>query len=356
MNRLALFNPFQGDVHDVRFRKILSGLLLCFAILGLIIPQLPVPKIEREKLEKLPPRLAKIIIEKKKQPPPVKKPAPKKEVLKKVVPEEKVAAKPKPAPEPKPKAKPKPKPTIAKKPKPKPKKEPIVATKKERAKAREKAKQSGLVAMRDQLSSLRTTMPKPSFTRPTPKKPAEQPLAGGPKNADLIAKETAQALLSSAGTRAGLGNAGSTVNHTAQNIELVNSDEALVDSQLLNDLEEDATDSLIDAIAQDTSSDNTAQSNIRNEDSIRSQFDQNKGAIFALYNRALRKNPLLQGKVVIELTIEPSGKVSDCKIVKTELEDPRLERKLLTRIKMINFGDEDVEPLQMQYAFDFLPS
>ena len=44
-------------------------------------------------------------------------------------------------------------------------------------------------------------------------------------------------------------------------------------------------------------------------------FDQNKGAIFALYNRALRRDSSLQGKIVLELTISPIGRrdrLSDC--------------------------------------------
>ena len=57
-------------------------------------------------------------------------------------------------------------------------------------------------------------------------------------------------------------------------------------------------------------------------------FDQNKGAIYALYNRALRRDPTLQGKMVLKLTIEPSGAVSLCEIVSSEIEDEELERKI----------------------------
>src|SRR3984957_19918119 len=44
----------------------------------------------------------------------------------------------------------------------------------------------------------------------------------------------------------------------------------------------------------------------RSADEIALVFTKNKGAIDAMYARALRDNPALQGKVVIELTIAPS--------------------------------------------------
>jgi TonB family protein len=85
-------------------------------------------------------------------------------------------------------------------------------------------------------------------------------------------------------------------------------------------------------------------------------FDKNKGAIYSLYSRALRRDPTLQGKVVLELLIEPSGRVSECKIVESELNNARLERKLVARVKLLNFGARDVEPLRVTYPIDFLPS
>ncbi len=48
----------------------------------------------------------------------------------------------------------------------------------------------------------------------------------------------------------------------------------------------------------------------RSADEIALVFTKNKGAIDAMYARALRDNPALQGKVVIELTIAPSGDIT----------------------------------------------
>ncbi len=49
----------------------------------------------------------------------------------------------------------------------------------------------------------------------------------------------------------------------------------------------------------------------RSIEEIKLVFERNKGAIYAIYNRALREDPSLQGKVVLELKISPSGEVID---------------------------------------------
>ena len=89
---------------------------------------------------------------------------------------------------------------------------------------------------------------------------------------------------------------------------------------------------------------------------IRRIFDQNKGAIDSLYRRALRKDPTLEGRVTVEVLIDPSGAVSECKIIESELEDEKLEKRLVTRISLIQFGEKRVQPQRVQYSFDFVPS
>jgi hypothetical protein len=84
-------------------------------------------------------------------------------------------------------------------------------------------------------------------------------------------------------------------------------------------------------------------------------MDDNKGAIFAIYNRALRKDPLLHGKLSFEMVIDPSGGVAHLKLVSSELSDPDLTSKILSRIRLINFGAEDVSSTRVNYSLDFLP-
>jgi periplasmic protein TonB len=94
----------------------------------------------------------------------------------------------------------------------------------------------------------------------------------------------------------------------------------------------------------------------RSAEEVALEFDKNKGAIYALYTRALRENPALQGKVVVEMTIAPSGEVTAAKIVSSELNDTEFESKLLARIRLFKFEAKDVAPLTTTKPIDFFPA
>jgi hypothetical protein len=94
----------------------------------------------------------------------------------------------------------------------------------------------------------------------------------------------------------------------------------------------------------------------RSREEIEMVFDKNKGAIYALYNRALRRDPTLQGKLVLKLTIEPSGAVSFCEIVSSELTDDELLRKLIKRVKLFRFDAKDVATITTTKPIDFFPA
>ncbi|HEY2145142.1 MAG TPA: AgmX/PglI C-terminal domain-containing protein [Steroidobacteraceae bacterium] len=94
----------------------------------------------------------------------------------------------------------------------------------------------------------------------------------------------------------------------------------------------------------------------RSADEIALVFTKNKGAIDALYARALRDNPALQGKVVIEMTISPSGDITAARIISSELSDPEFENKLLARIRLFKFEARDVAALTATKPIDFFPA
>jgi TonB family protein len=93
----------------------------------------------------------------------------------------------------------------------------------------------------------------------------------------------------------------------------------------------------------------------RGSEEIELIFDRNKGAIYALYNRALRDNPELKGKLVLELTITPGGDVGDCHLVSSELGDVELERKIVARVKLFKFEVRDVEAITVRKTIEFFP-
>jgi len=94
----------------------------------------------------------------------------------------------------------------------------------------------------------------------------------------------------------------------------------------------------------------------RSREEIELVFDKNKGAIFALYNRALRMDPSLEGKLVLRLTIAPNGQVTACEVVSSELGDEDLERKLVQRVLLFKFDARDVEPITTTKPIDFFPA
>ncbi len=95
----------------------------------------------------------------------------------------------------------------------------------------------------------------------------------------------------------------------------------------------------------------------RSREEIERVFDANKGRIFTLYNRALRENPALQGKVVLRLTIAADGRVTFCEIVSSELNDPELERGLVQRVLQFQFeARDDVEAITTTKPIDFFPA
>ncbi|WP_133309064.1 AgmX/PglI C-terminal domain-containing protein [Piscinibacter terrae] len=94
----------------------------------------------------------------------------------------------------------------------------------------------------------------------------------------------------------------------------------------------------------------------RSLEDIRLVMERNKGALFAIYQRALRDDPALQGKMVISLKIAPSGQLVDCHLISSELKSPELEGKVIARIKALDFGAKDVDVTTVSWPLDFFPS
>ena len=140
--------PWSASLADERrFRRIVAICVALALILCFTLPFISLPKTDRLEAEKIPPRLAKMLLEKKKiEPPKVeapKPPEPEKPKPEEKKPEPKAEKKPEPKPEPKPKAKPK--------PKPKPKRDV--------AEIRKKVSNAGVLAMKDMLADLRESQP-----------------------------------------------------------------------------------------------------------------------------------------------------------------------------------------------------
>ena len=95
----------------------------------------------------------------------------------------------------------------------------------------------------------------------------------------------------------------------------------------------------------------------RTDEEIQIVFDRYKSAFYRDYNRELRRNPTLQGKMVLRLTIEPDGSVSMCQLQSSDMDAPDLAALVVNRVKTISFGPKDgVQAVTIVYPIDFLPA
>ncbi len=300
--------PFDTADQDRGFRRLAASLVAATLVLALIIPWVPVPEIDREQQEELPPRLAEIILEKR-EPEPPPPPPPERE------PEEIVKTEPEPPPEPEPEVE----------------RAPVPQTVKQ---AREKAKSSGILAFRDQLSALRDTV-------------------------DVSTLEDTSAIQRDSGEAAQLDRSLLTAENGPR---LANVDTSTLTRDIGGIAVASHETTKVDAPEEEVASTGARRlireprDSVRSIEEIRRVFDANKGAIYAIYNRALRRDPSLLGKVVLELVIEPSGQVSVCEVVSSDLPDEDMMAKIVRRVQLFDFGEKEVGVTRISYPVHFLPS
>ncbi|PTQ88173.1 AgmX/PglI C-terminal domain-containing protein [Agitococcus lubricus] len=94
----------------------------------------------------------------------------------------------------------------------------------------------------------------------------------------------------------------------------------------------------------------------RTTENIRRVFDQNGGRLNQAYQRALKDDPSMEGTIKLKLTIDPSGKVTNCEVASSDLNNPDLENKIVAMVKGFNFGEDNVEVWKGQYPVNFYPN
>jgi len=95
----------------------------------------------------------------------------------------------------------------------------------------------------------------------------------------------------------------------------------------------------------------------RTDEEIQIVFDRYKAALYRIYNRELRTNPLLKGKMMLRISIKPDGTVSLCKLESTNMDSPTLVKEVLARVEQFNFGPKaGVPTTTILYPIDFLPA
>ena len=95
----------------------------------------------------------------------------------------------------------------------------------------------------------------------------------------------------------------------------------------------------------------------RTDEEIQIVFDRHKAALYRLYNRELRRDPTLQGQMVLRIRIEPDGSVSLCDLQSTDMNAPQLSAQVVDRVGTFDFGAKDgIAAVTILYPIDFLPA
>jgi len=292
--------PWEGDSEaNERFRKILRVLLIIMVLLGLLFPLLPSPK--HTIAEEVPERLARVMTQTPKPPPPPPPPKPKEQE--------------------------------------KPKIEPKVAVVKppvdERQRAHDKA-QKQLNQVKDELADLRDVMDL---------RPLETKNLSGAVGADSHAERS---LITS---KVGSGSGGITSANASRGFgtgagSLTGHDTTTVSSGIAKS----------GLNARGPAASGAGGKPARSREEIELVFDRNKGRIYSLYARALRENAELQGKLVLEFTIAPTGEVTMCRVLSSELKDADLERKIIALVRLFRFDPKDVDSITTTKPIDFFPA
>ena len=94
----------------------------------------------------------------------------------------------------------------------------------------------------------------------------------------------------------------------------------------------------------------------RTREEIQLVFDRTKGAFYTMYVREQRQHPDMAGKVTLRMTIAPSGAVTKCAVIASELNNPEFEKKVVARVLLMDFGAKDVGDFTIDYPLLFFPS
>ena len=306
-----LLLPWESSrAEDARYHRLLRRALLTLCVLGVVLPWLPVPELSREKQEAVPPQLARVLLEKQAlpEPEPVAEVSPPPITTPDVKPDSELPPEPQPV-----EVQESPMPSVEE--------------------AREIAAVAGVLAFKDALTEMRDSVDVNSLSNQ------------GLKRGDAQAVQVERAMVAASVAQDSGGIRTGELSRDTGGAALSGREATRVESQLMAGF----------SGASHSDRGDSARLGGRSDESIRRVMDRNKGAIFAIYNRALRRDPSLAGKLVFIMEIAPSGAIASVELVSSELGDEPLTQKLLNRIRMISFGADNVALTTVNYAFDFLP-
>ena len=338
----AMLMPWTKDAESERLfrRAVLVALLFCF-VFGSLIPliKVPIPDPSVAVVE-IPERLAKLV---KKEPP---KPAP--QPVAKEIQEE-----PKESREEKAKAQPeeqKPDKLQKKAPAPEPVK--VADGGGAKAAARKKAERVGVLAFKKAFADLMDETPiaklgtEARLTNETPR------VAG-----QAVAQRSLVAMQAQGGSSGGISNAGFSRNVGSGNADRLGGGGIGRGGGSGNGAGFSRVESSLANLTESSRPLSDGPALGRTDEEIQIVFDRYKAALYRIYNRKLREDPTLRGKMLLRISIETNGSVSLCAVESTDLASPELVALIVERIQKFNFGPKDGVPkITILYPIDFLPA
>jgi hypothetical protein len=342
----AMIMPWTKEAEsESRFRRaILVALILCF-VFGAPIPLIKIPIPDRsDTVVEIPKRLVQLVKEDLPKPAPVKKPVPKqaKEELKQA------------------KEKPKPTPDKQHKPDKKPK---GGGSEKEQTKLAS-AKGGGAAAARKTANHVGVLKFKDAFAglmneTPVAKLGTEARLSNKSfrVKGQAVAQRSLVAIQGKGGSSGGISNFGVSRNIGNGNVGRLGGGGSGIGDGTGSGVGFVRVESAIANLEESSRPMSDGLAAGRTDEEIQIVFDRYKAALYRIYNRELRKDPTLRGKILMRISIETNGSVSMCKVESTDLASPELVANIVERIKRFNFGPkEGVPKITILYPIDFLPA
>ena len=294
----------RDDAH--RLRIIMVVALIASVVIGLVVPRWDIPEPEQIEYIEIPERLATLVVKKAPPPPPPvqEQPTPEEDA------EAVETAEAEPTPE-----------------------------EKETTEARQAAEKTGLLAFKQDFTEIMDASA-------NIKMGSQAALVQGVPQPGR--RSAARSLITSQVDFSGTGSTAANVRRT----------DVIGDDNKLREVEFSRVESLEVAVVDSAQLESNSPAEPRRTDEeIQVVFDRYKDALYRIYSRELRKNSLLRGKLVLELTIEPDGKVSQCVIDSSDLNSEELEKKIVARVLRFNFGSKKgSEPITIRYPINFLPA
>ncbi len=93
----------------------------------------------------------------------------------------------------------------------------------------------------------------------------------------------------------------------------------------------------------------------RTTDEVREMLEQHKPEMMEIFKGFLAVRSDLGGRTTFEITIQPSGQVSDCKVQHSDISQPKFGEALCTKILTVDFGPKNMDAVTVMPWLDFYP-